>query len=150
MRYSVDSSSLIEGFRRIFPYDVVPTFWNVHLPELIASGVVRATEIVRWELEVEDDEVFTFVRNMRDLFVPIDEPTQRMVREILRDHPKLIRAGRSGADPFVIALADVNTCAVVCEEHRKPSAPKIPDVCDHRHIPCVPLLELVRSEGLNY
>jgi Domain of unknown function (DUF4411) len=150
MRYSIDSSSLIEGFRRIFPYDIVPTFWNVHLPSLIEDGAVRATELVRWELEAEDDEVFNFVRNLDDLFVAVDEPVQHVVREILRDEPRLIRAGRSGADPFVIALAEINTCAVVCEEHRKPSAPKIPDVCDMRQIPCIPLLELVRAEGLNY
>jgi hypothetical protein len=72
------------------------------------------------------------------------------VRAILRDHPRLIRAGRSGADPFVIGLARMNGATVVCEEHRKPSAPKIPDVCDSLGIPCIPLLELVRREGLSY
>jgi hypothetical protein len=150
MKYSLDTSSLIEGFRRIFPYEIVPTFWNRDLPALIEAGDVRATEVVRWELEAEDDEVLAFVREQEDLFVEIDEAVQIQVREILNAHGRLIRAGRSGADPFVIGLARMNGCAVVCEERRKPSAPKIPDVCDALGIPCIPLLELVRQRGLSY
>ncbi len=150
MRYSLDSSSLIEGFRRIFPYEIVKTFWNRDLPALVASGDVRATEVVQWELEAEDDEVLGFVRDLGDLFVPLDEPIQVEVRIILRDYSRLVHAGRSGADPFVIALARVNQAVVVCEEQRKPTAPRIPDVCDALGIPCIPLLELVRREGLSY
>jgi hypothetical protein len=150
MRYSVDTSSLIEGFRRIFPYDVIPTFWKRDLPALIESGDLRATEVVKWELEAEDDEVLSFVEDNEGLFVQIDEPIQHEVRAILRHHGTMLRAGRSGADPFVIALARLNTCTVVCEERRKPSAPRIPDVCDALGVRCVPLLELVRERGLNY
>lgn len=105
MRYSVDASSLIEGFRRIFPYEIVGTFWNRDLPSLIESGDLRATEVIRWELEAEDDEVLGFVKEFRDLFVPIDEPIQHEVRRILDEFPTLLHAGRSGGDPWVIALA---------------------------------------------
>jgi hypothetical protein len=55
------------------------------------------------------------------------------VIEILRDHKKLVdtRKNRSGADPFVIALAKVEGCNVITGE--KPTnrleRPHIPDVC---------------------
>src|SRR4051794_21824733 len=127
MKYSIDTSSLIEGFRRIFPYDIFPTFWNEDLPALIESGDLRATEIVRWELEAEDDEVLQWVREYEGLFLSIDEDIQRQVKAILIDHFRMLHAGRSGADPFVIALARMNIATVVCEERRgKPTAPKIP------------------------
>jgi Domain of unknown function (DUF4411) len=150
MRYSLDTSSLIEGYRRIFPYDILPTFWRRDFPKLVESGDVRATEVVQWELQEEDDEVLQFVDDYEELFVKIDEPIQHEVRAILAEHGRLIRAGRSGADPFVIALAKMDVATVVCEERRKPTAPKIPDVCDALGIRCIPLLALVRENGFEY
>ena len=151
MRYSVDTSSIVKGFRELFAYEIHPTFWNRDLPALVASGDLRATEEVLIELRVQDDEILAWTDDLPDLFVEVDVPIQHKVREILRDHPRLIHAGRSGADPFVIALASLNDCAVVCEEGKgKPTAPKMPDVCDALGIPCIRLLTLVREQGWTY
>jgi len=151
LKYSIDTSSLIQGFRKIFPYEIVPTFWNKHLPSLIDSGELRATEVVRWELEEQDDELLNWVAGFGDLFIDLDEAVQKRVKEILRDHPRLVHRGRSTADPFVIALAETTDgCAVVCEENRKPTAPKMPDVCDARGVRCIRLLDLVRDKGFTY
>jgi hypothetical protein len=151
MRYSVDTSSFIEGFRERLAYPIVPEFWNRDLPSLVESGDLRATIEVHFELEVEDDEVLAFVDDLDDLFVPIDEPIQREVRAILKDFPRLIHAGRSGADPFVIALARMRGAAVVCEEGRgKINAPKIPDVCEALGIPCIKLYQVVIEQGWEY
>lgn len=150
MRYSVDSSSLIEGFREILPYAILPAFWNRDLPALVAEGELRATEYVLWELEKQDDELLTWVRDLDDLFVPMDEEIQLDVRAVLKDQPRLLRAGRSGADPFVISLARTNGATVVCEERRKPTAPRMPDVCDALGIPCIRLIELVHEQGWSY
>ncbi len=150
MRYSVDTSSFIEGFRNVLPYDIVPTFWNEDFPAMVESGDVRASEYVKWELEVQDDEVLGFVQGQEKLFVALDEPIQHEVLAILRDHARLLHQGRSGADPFLIALARLNSATVVCEERRKPTTPRVPDVCDALGIRCIPLLELVREQGLSY
>lgn len=84
-------------------------------------------------------------------FIPIDETIQRNVAAILTDHKKLIdtRRGRSSADPFVIALAQIESAAVVTGE--RPSGtldrPNIPDVCTALGIRCLTLLQLFREQG---
>lgn len=151
MRYSIDTSSLIAGFRRVLPYDIFPTFWNRDLPSLIDSGDLRATEIVRWELEEDDDEVLHWVDEYAALFVALDVAIQEQVKEILSQHPRMLHAGRSGADPFVIALARMNEATVVCEERPgKETRPKIPDVCESFGVQCIAIVELVREEGFSY
>lgn len=87
------------------------------------------------------------------LFVEVDEPVQAAVTQILAAYPKLIDAntGRSGADPFVIALAQTNGCTVVTEE--KPRSiinPKIPDVCAALGVQCINMLAFIREQGWRF
>jgi len=58
------------------------------------------------------------------------------------------RKNRSGADPFVIALAKVEGCGVVTGEKptNHPERPKIPDVCRAIGIPCINILQLCREQ----
>ena len=126
--------------------------WDRDIPRLVASGELRATEEVLVELKLQDDQLLAFIADYADdLFVELDEPIQYEVRAILRDHPRLIHAGRSGADPFVIALAKINNCTVVCEEGRgKKNAPRIPDVCDALGVRCAKFNNLVFEQGWTY
>ncbi len=151
MRYSIDTSAIIEGWRRLYPPDVFPAVWD-HLDELIDEGNLRATEEVLKELEKKDDEVHAWAKSRPDLFVKIDEEIQNCVISLLKDHKKLIdtRAGRSGADPFVIALAKIRNSTVVTEEHKSNSPlrrPHIPDVCAAQGVAWISLLQLLRQEG---
>jgi hypothetical protein len=57
VRYSIDTSSLINGFRIHYPYENFPRLWNRDLPALVAAGDLRATEEVRVELDRQDDEL---------------------------------------------------------------------------------------------
>ena len=151
MRYSIDTSSFVEGFRDRLPYEIVPMFWNRDLPSLVDSGDLRATEEVLFELRAQDDELLAFVEDLDELFVEVDTAIQHEVRAILRDHPRLLHAGRSGADPFVIALAKIHDATVVCEEGRgKLTVPRIPDICDALGIRCIRLVDLVRENGWTY
>lgn len=154
MRYSVDTSSLINGFRLHYPYESFPRLWNNDLPSLVASGELRATEEVRIELNRQDDELVQWIDDYSDeLFVEVDEAIQHEVIAILQCFPALIHAGRgrSGADPFVIGLAKVNGCTVVTEEGNGSTRhPKIPDVCNALGIRCIRLIELIRENGWVY
>jgi uncharacterized protein DUF4411 len=154
VRYSIDTSSLINGLRLHYPYESFPRLWNEDLPSLVVSGDLRATEEVRIELDRQDDELVQWIEGYsNELFVEVDEEIQHQVRGILARHPALIHAGRgrSGADPFVIALAKMNDCTVVTEE-RNGSAkhPKIPDVCGALDLRCIRLIELIREQGWVY
>jgi hypothetical protein len=155
MRYSIDTSSLIEGFRTHYPYDVLPSLWEKRLPALIADGHLRATEEVRVELARQDDELLQWVDEYEDFFVPIEEAIQHEVIAILAAHPKLIHVGRgrSGADPFVIALARLNgaDCSVVCEEGSGSlTKPRMPDVCAALGVRCIRLVEMIREQGWTF
>lgn len=82
------------------------------------------------------------------MFVEIDDDTQAIVTRIMRDHPKLVDTtkGRSGADPFVIALAATvkPTMTVVTEEGLGKS--KIPDVCNAQNLLWCGVADLIEKE----
>lgn len=106
MIYSIDTSALLDGWRRHYPPDVFASIW-VRIDDLISDGELRAIDEVRSELERKDDDVFRWAKSRENFFVPIDDDTQIQVARIPRAHPRLVdqRKGRSGADAFVIALA---------------------------------------------
>ena len=155
MAYSLDSSVLITAWRRNYPPEVFPTLWS-NLASLIDSGSIVASIEVRTELERKDDEVLAWTKLREHMYVPIDEETQTRVVAILQRFPRLIdtRRNRSGADPWVIALAQVRNLIVVTFEEKSNSAtrPKIPDVCDGMpsSVPYLNLVQLAQREGWSF
>ena len=153
MRYSVDTSALLDGWVRYYPPDTFSSLWR-RLEELIGEGELRATEEVLHELAKKSDDVHAWARDQDGLFLDLDEEIQVAVAEILADHPKLVdtRANRSAADPFVIALARLNRCAVVTGERLTGSLdrPNIPDVCQVLDIECIDLLAVMRQQGWTF
>jgi hypothetical protein len=150
LKYSVDTSALLDGWRRYYPPDVFPLVWK-RLDELIQDNILVASEEVLFELERKDDDVYSWARDRSHMFVPTaDEDVQRAVSKILAIHKKLIdeRKNRSGADPWVIAVAQLRDCAVLTGE--KPTGnikrPNIPDVCLALGLRWVNMLQLFREQ----
>lgn len=111
MRYSIDTSAILDGWKRYYPPDVFPDVWT-GLDDLIARGDLAATEEVLVELEKRDDEIHAWAKERRaPMIVAIDDRVQEKVVEILAAHERLVRNNRSSADPFVIGLAMVEGCA---------------------------------------
>jgi len=149
LKYSIDTSSILHAWRRAYPPEAFPSFWD-KIHGLIDRGDLRASQTVFMDLERKDDEVLKWGKDHSDLFVPIDDEIQRVVSEIVGQFPGLVDVARtrSQADPFVIALAEIENCTVVTNElaSGKPGKPKIPDVCRSLQIPCIPILELITRE----
>ena len=149
-KYTIDTCSLT-AMRRVYPEDVFPSAWR-KLSGLAESGVLVSLELVLNELEAQDDVVFQWAENYRAVFHPLDEAVQREARRVLSTHQNLLdlKRRKSGADPFVVAHAIVNRCAVVTEEKPSggPHKSKIPDVCKAYHVECITILEMFRKEGL--
>jgi hypothetical protein len=149
LKYSIDTSALIESYLRDFPPDVFPLVWE-KLEGLIGNGCLKASEEVQYELEKKDDDVFRWAINHNAMFSPTSVKIQESVKSILKDHKRLIdtRKNRSGADPFVIALAQVEGLIVITAEGLSSSSdrPKIPDVCKAMGIKCTSMIELFREE----
>ncbi len=153
MKYSIDTSAILDGWRRCYPPDRFPSVWR-NIGQLICARSLCATEEVLIELKKKADDVYKWARNQAGLFLPIDEATQKSVAKILLAYPRLVdpRKNRSTADPFVIALAHVNGATVVSGEisSNNPRKPKIPDVCSAMRIKHIRLLELFRLEGWKF
>lgn len=149
--YSVDASALIHGWRRAYPPDVFPTVWE-RLDELSDSGRLLIIDEVYLELSKKDDELHDWCKARQDAIVyEIDDGVQEKVGEIMAKYPKLVDTakGKSGADPFVIALAMVDNpykTVVTQESGGGARKPQIPYVCVEEDVPCISLLELIRKE----
>lgn len=150
VRYSFDTSSLLNGRRDLFKPTVFKALWS-NIESLIATGDIRCVDVVKEELaRREGDETHEWVQRQEGLFVPLTEDVQGATTSILAQHPKLVGVGgqRSMADPFVIALAMVRSGAVVTEEIETGNInrPKIPDVCRAIGVSCINLMEFIEDQ----
>jgi len=150
LKYSIDTSALLDAWVRYYPPDVFPSVWE-KIERITNNGTLIATEEVLMELGKKHDEVYKWARDHGGMFVPVDGQIQVEVARILARHERLVdtRRERSSADPFVIALAKLESCAVVTAEKAtgKPEKPNIPDVCSALGIRCMDLIEMFREQG---
>jgi hypothetical protein len=147
--YSIDSSALIHAWRRIYRPKNFGFVWD-GFDKLIEEGRFKSSIEVYNELQKKDDEVFAWCKERKDMmFVEIDDATQAIVAKIMAAHPKLVDTakGRSGADPFVMALAKSTNpqMCVVTEEY--PGKERIPDVCDAQKIDHCGVADLIERES---
>ncbi len=150
--YSIDSSALIHGWHRAYRPRNFGVVWD-QLNILIKEGRLRSSIEVYTELEKKDDELFKWCKERKDeMFVEIDDAVQTEVARLMKAYPRLVDTvkGRSGADPFVIALASAATprMVVVTEEH--PGKTKIPDVCKDENIEHCKLADLIERENWTF
>ena len=152
MTYCIDTSSLLDYWFRWLKPTFAVTFWEL-MDGAIRDGVIISTEEVYHELERKDDELFEWVKERKEMFVPLTDDVQAKVDEIMAQFPKLVdeRTGKSFADPFVVATAMVSEATVVTgETHGTPERPKIPVVCEHFGVPCVGSVEFIEKQGWQF
>jgi hypothetical protein len=116
---------------------------------LIEAKRLFASIEVYNELEKKDDDLFAWCKERKEkLFVEIDENIQGIVKAILKDHPRLVDTvkGRSGAYPFVIALAETTKPAMVVLTEEPKGKIRIPDVCDARGVKWLNLADMIEAE----
>lgn len=150
MGYSIDTSGLITSWRVTHNPKNYPTFWE-RLDNLVSNDELRASEEVLEDLSKKDDDVYRWARLRSAMFVPLYDEIQLAVRAMLRRFPRIIdsRRNRSGSDPWVIALAQVEDLTVITFEGRTHNLdkPRIPDICDELRIRCINVHELIREQG---
>jgi hypothetical protein len=152
--YSIDSSALIHGWQRAYPPKNFAPVWK-RIEALIAAGRLRASIEVRKELEKKDDALLAWCKKQEEFCVDIDDEIQDAMADIMGNYPKLVDTakGKSGADPFVIALANSHDPAwTVVSEERGGSAkkPRIPYVCGEEDVRCITLLELIQEQDWHF
>lgn len=150
MKWCFDTSALIEPWLRRYPPDIFEPVWE-KLSELAAEGSIRAPIDVRIELEEQKDDLFAWAKGLDGFFVDPDRELLEKSKVIVNAYPGLVKpnSAKSGADAFVIALAEIHKVPVVTYETiaKQGAAPKIPNVCAARKIEVVSLVEVLRAEG---
>ncbi len=153
--FSFDSSSLIHAWNRAYRPKNFPTFWE-HLEGHVRAGVVVASIEVMHELARKDDGIHAWCKALSaDLCVDVDDDQQEHLRHIMGTYPRLVDtvSGKSGGDPFVIALAKARfqKIIVVSEEDRgRKDSPRIPDVCAAEKIDCYKLADFIEHCGWSF
>jgi hypothetical protein len=114
--------------------------------------LIVAPADVRLELEKQKDDLYAWATGAASaLFLDPDRPVLEAFSDVVNEHPDFMKVNstKSGADPFVVALAEVHGLTVVTFETKakKEAAPKIPNVCEARGIVCVQLVDVLRAEG---
>lgn len=150
--YCLDTSSVLEAWRRHYPPDVFVGFWR-DLQCLLDEGSAISPDEVRQELTQKDDEIALWAEQQRNCFVPFDEELQGHLVSILAEHELLMKSTKqkNAADPFVLALALHRNLIVVTEEvEGGENKPRIPDVCDSLKLEHISILGLMKKEGWTY
>lgn len=152
-KYSFDTSAILDAWVRYYPIDLFPSFWN-NLYQLFHSQKGVMIELVNYELSKKDDGCLKWFKGkgLISLLVEISDEIQFAAKKILENptYQLLIedRKGIFGADPFIIAHAQISHSVLVTGE--KPTGslkrPKIPDVCKELRIPWISIQQLMREE----
>lgn len=153
LRYSFDTSSLLNGRRDLLPPTVFASVWE-DIESMIGDGAIRAVVEVRNELRKRDDEVRAWAEGQDNLFLELETDIQRATSRVLATHPKLTGVGgqRNQADPFVIGMALARGATVVTEERPtgRLEKPRIPDVCHAMGVPWLDLVRFLEAEARAY
>lgn len=153
MSYCVDTSGWLDGWERHYPPDVFPSLW-LRLDELIGAGEIISSEEVYVELQKKADELHDWVKDRKQMLIPLTEEIQRRAASLLGEYPRLVDTlrGRSKADPFVIATAMELDAVIVTGEilTGKMDKPRIPDICQVKGVRCITFLQLIRELGLRF
>ena len=150
--YSVDSSALIHGWRRIYRPKNFGFVWD-RLAVLIDEDRFKASVEVYNDLKKKDDELFNWCKERQGkLVVDIDDNIQVHVARIMTAYPRLVDTvkGRSGSDPFVIALAASANPAMTVVTEEFAGKVRIPDVCNAENIGFCGLADLIEREDWNF
>jgi hypothetical protein len=143
----------MDGWVRHYPPDVFPTLWT-KLEGVIATGDIVSSEEVYVELAKKSDELHAWIKDRKNMLVPMSEEVQQIAVDLLAKYPRLVDTlrNRSMADPFVIATAVALKAVVVTGEvlTGRMDKPRIPDVCEANEIRWINFLQMIRELKLMF
>ena len=145
--YVIDTSALVDLWRRRYPKDVFPTLWE-NLEKMISKGELVAPQEVLGELKRHDDELYRWAQKQK-CFKTLDEEQIACTQDIVAKHPTLVDPNKTTpeADPFVISLAWTKGWKVITQETPAGRGPReqIPDVAAAYKVNCLSLLDFFRE-----
>lgn len=154
-QFSFDSSAFIHAWHRAYRPKNFMTFWT-NLEEAILAGHIVASTEVLLELERKDDDIHKWCKRLAEsISVEVDDEQQLHMQHLMGAYPRLVDTvkGRSGADPFVIAIARMRRGRIIVvseEDFGKKDSPRIPDVCRAENIRCFKLADFIEERDWRF
>ncbi|MDF1569072.1 MAG: DUF4411 family protein [Spirochaetaceae bacterium] len=157
--YLLDANIFIQAHRERYPFDVFPIFWE-WLESENEKGTITSIDPVYKELNppsgTDELSAWTKTLNKSQWFLPVDdEACQISFAEIANwtyRHPTYKQTAKDEfldiADSLIIAKAKSMGITVVTQEKSSPNSRnriQIPDVCREFDVPCINLLQLIRT-----
>lgn len=150
----LDTSAYMNGWRDHYPPETFPSVWTLVVDAMADGRIVPPREVFR-ELVAKDDDIAAWAKDLGGLFLDPSEAVQRAAGQIYAMFPGAGR--RDGADPFVVAEAQVRGFAVVTYEGRSFSGiptkrwhRSMPGICGQVGVPCVTLPEALAMLGASF
>ncbi|MDR1747426.1 MAG: DUF4411 family protein [Spirochaetaceae bacterium] len=157
MKYIFDNNTLTGIFRHYYR-DSFPSFWS-RFDNMAAEGSIFSVREVHNEIknyDRKDDLAFWAKANPNFFHDPTPEELQFINQIYSVPHftnnmsQKKLLLGGPFADPFIIAKAHVEHGTVVTQEQYKLNAARIPNICEHFHIPCINLQMFLKQNDWNF
>lgn len=160
MKYLFDANVFIEAKNRYYAFDICPGFWAWmdHVAKSDAGSIVPICD----ELRKGSDDLAKWANARRTMpwFLKIDDSDTQKALQSIAAHVNGAQYKAeakakflSGADPWLIAKAQVIGAKVVTHELSSPNSLKrvpIPDVCKHFGVECVPPYDALRSMSASF
>ena len=154
--YCLDSGVFINGWHRHYRISspIFQPVWEA-FDENAQKGILFAPFEVWVEISKKDDELKEWFKDRRDYF--FKQPTKDVIgvlkNVVLKQYERLAgeKAGRTGADAWVIAHAIVEGAVVVTEERQartRGKNPRIPDVCEDLNVHYMDTGRLIDELGI--
>ena len=149
--YIMDASSLIEAYHS-YPMENFLSLWD-KFGDLIKGDRLKMPELVFDEVKDEGIKKWYKEKKLKPYIrLTIDYTNQYKVRDILSKYRTLVnsKTGKSGGDPWIIALAqNFQNSVVVTQENPSGNEdrPKIPNVCKDLGIECIKIVDLIKREN---
>ncbi|MEX2188105.1 MAG: DUF4411 family protein [Pirellulales bacterium] len=154
-KYCLDTGVLVNGWQKHYQPIFAPKFWTF-LSDMLTSGRAIVPREVYEEIEQQDDSLLAWIRQRREFVRETTEDVVLALKAIMQDTyygriVKLKGTGRSGADPWLIAHAQIWGATVVCEEGSGgKNDPKIPDVCLGLGVGCISTRDMLVAEQFSF
>lgn len=160
-QYLLDTNFFIEAYRKSYPMDVFPSFWE-KVKELAVSGKILSLDKVKDELFKHDDELKTwceanlpesffqeaagaideYSKVVRWAYSKLDKPYSQSALDVFLDADE--------ADAWLVAYASKHNLPLVTNEVSAPDSKKsikIPDACAPFGVRAIQPMDLFRGLG---
>lgn len=154
IKYCFDTCAFIDSWRRYYPPRVFPMLWE-QLSDLMKNGRIMVPKEVEKEILAGNDEFKDWFRVNNICVKPYTKEQFEIASEIVNKYPKLSQYNKIKpfhADPFVVALAKVESATVVTWEgpNGDMNNPSVPNLCQEYKIGWFNMIGFFEKEGWSF